>query len=174
VLPLLMEQGANATSRQLAVAAGVSEGTIFNVFGDKEALLAAAFETAIDTAPFERAVSAINPAAPLEERLLQATKLIQRHIVDIWRLVTQLGPDHHHHRPGPFPDSPALTALLAADPSQLRVEPADGARLLRSITFACTHPMLTPKPRPAVAIVALFLHGASASPHAPPSPKEHS
>ncbi len=160
VLPLLMEQGAAVTSRQLASAAGVSEGTIFNAFGDKEALLAAVLTAAVDTAPFERAIAAISPDLPFEERLAQAVVLIQRRIADIWRLVTQLGPHHHTHPPRPLPDSPALAVLLASEPGRLRVEPADGARLLRSITFACTHPMLTSTPRPPTDVVDLFLHGA--------------
>ena len=166
VLPLLMEQGAAVTSRQLAAAAGVSEGTIFNAFGDKEALLAAVLAAAVDTAPFERAIAAIGSELPFEERLAEAVVLIQRRIADIWRLVTQLGPHHHTHPPRPLPDSPALAELLVSAPGRLRVEPADGARLLRSITFACTHPMLTSTPRPPADVVALFLHGAAQLPAA--------
>ncbi|MDH5291940.1 MAG: TetR/AcrR family transcriptional regulator, partial [Acidimicrobiia bacterium] len=83
VLPLLMEQGAAVTSRQLAAAAGVSEGTIFNAFGDKEALLAAVLAAAVDTAPFERAIAAIGSELPFEERLAEAVVLIQRRIADI-------------------------------------------------------------------------------------------
>ncbi len=160
VLPLLMEHGAAVTSRQLATAAGVSEGTIFNAFGDKEALLAAVFAAAVDPAPFERAIGAIGSDLPFEERLALAVLLIQRRIADIWRLVTQLGPHHHTHPPRPLPDSPALAELLASEPGRLRVEPVDGARLLRSITFACTHPMLTSSPHPPSDVVELFLHGA--------------
>ena len=37
VLPTLVERGVTVTTRQLASAAGVSEGTLFNVFADKEA-----------------------------------------------------------------------------------------------------------------------------------------
>ena len=55
VLPLLIECGSGVTTRQIARAAGVSEGTIFNVFADKHELLAAALQVAIDLAPFERA-----------------------------------------------------------------------------------------------------------------------
>jgi AcrR family transcriptional regulator len=159
VLPLLIEQGSTVTSRQLATAAGVSEGTIFNVFADKDALLAAALETALDQAPFELAVARIDPAMPFEPRVIRATELIQRRIVDIWGLATQLGPQHRPSKPKPLPDSPALTALLRAEPARLRVDPADGARLLRALTLACTHPMLTAKPCPAADIVELFLHG---------------
>lgn len=161
VLPLLVEHGAAATTRQIATAAGVSEGTIFNVFTDKDELLAAALEVAIDLAPFERAVDEIDRAVPFEQRLVLATELIQRRIVDIWKLVSQLGPQH---RPGdhrPLPDSAALADLFAAEPGRLRIEPADAARLLRALCLSLTHPMLTAEPCSAADIVDLFLHGAA-------------
>ena len=160
VLPLLIEQGAAVTSRQLANAAGVSEGTIFNVFGDKDELLAAALEVALDQAPFETAITGIDPALPFERRLVLATELIQRRIVDIWKLVSQLGPhDHGRSSTQPLPVSPAMTALFAAEPQRLRIEPAAAGRLLRALTLALTHPMLAGEPANAEQIVELFLHG---------------
>jgi AcrR family transcriptional regulator len=162
VLPLLIEHGASVTTRQIANAAGVSEGTIFNVFADKDELLAAALEVAIDQAPFEAAVSEIDPSAPFEQRLVLATELIQRRIVDIWKLVSQLGPHHHPADHKPLPDSQALAALLAAEPGRLRIDPADAARLLRALSLSLTHPMMTAEPRPAGNIVDLFLRGANA------------
>lgn len=163
VLPLLTEHGAGATTRQMAEAAGISEGTIFNVFADKDDLLAAALETAIDPAPLEASTSAIDGRAPFEERLIEATELIQRRIVGIWRLVSQLG-DRHRPSERPLPDSPALAALLATEPDRLRLDPADGARLLRALTLSCSHPMLATEPRSAADIVDLFLRGAGARP----------
>ena len=38
-LPLLREHGANVTTRQIAQAASIAEGTVFRVFSDKEELL---------------------------------------------------------------------------------------------------------------------------------------
>jgi AcrR family transcriptional regulator len=162
VLPLLIELGASVTTRQIANAAGVSEGTIFNVFADKDELLAAALDVAIDQAPFEAAVSEIDSSAPFEQRLVMATELIQRRIVDIWKLVSQIGPHHHPADHKPLPDSQALTALLAAEPGRLRIDPADAARLLRALALSLTHPMMTAEPRTAGNIVDLFLRGVSA------------
>ena len=42
VIPLILEHGVGITSRQIAEAAGVAEGTVFRAFGDKESLIAAA------------------------------------------------------------------------------------------------------------------------------------
>jgi AcrR family transcriptional regulator len=159
VLPLLIEQGAAVTTRQIANAAGVSEGTIFNVFADKDELIAAAVEAAIDQAPFERAVTAIDRSVPFDQQLIAATELIQRRIVDIWRLVSSLGPPHGGHDRHPLPDSASLAALFAATPGRVDATPADAARLLRAITLSLTHPMLAAEPRSASDIVDVFLHG---------------
>ena len=163
MLPLLIEHGAGVTTRQIATAAGVSEGTIFNVFADKHELVAEAIEVAIDQAPFEAAVAGIDPSQPFEQRLIQATELIQRRIVDIWKLLSQPGLDRRDpsdHRPLPY--SQALAELLATEPGRLRIEPDDAARLLRALTLSATHPMLAAEPRCAADIVDLFLNGAAA------------
>lgn len=163
VLPVLVERGVAVTTRELAAAAGVSEGTLFNVFADKDALIAAAVDAAIDPEPFERSIAEIDASMPFDDRLVVATELIQRRIVDVWRLVSQLGshgrPDH---RRGPLPDSPALTALLDAERDRLRREPVHAARLLRAMTLSMTHPLLTAEPSSGTEIVDLFLRGVSA------------
>lgn len=159
VLPLLTDRGPTVTTRELAAEAGVSEGTLFNVFADKDELIAAVVDAAIDPEPFERSVRALDPSMPFEERLVAATALIQRRIVDIWRLLSQLGghPDAHHRR-RPLPESPALVALLESE--RLHRSPAVAARQLRAMTLALTHPLMTPEPSTADEIVDLFLHGA--------------
>lgn len=163
MLPLLIERGESVTTRELAQAAEVSEGTIFKVFADKDELLAAALEAAVDPEPFERAVAELDPADGFEPLLVAATRLLQHRIVDVWRLVSVLGT--RHERPGgPLPDSPALAALFASHRSRLTVEPVEAARLLRALTLSLTHPMLTASPWPAERIVEVLLHGIGARP----------
>ena len=60
-------------------------------------------ESAVDPAPFEQAIAQIDTDAPFDERLTAATDLIQRRIVDIWKLVSRLGPRHHPHERRPLP-----------------------------------------------------------------------
>lgn len=163
MIPLLVEHGSAVTSRQIAEAAHVSEGTVFNVFADKEELIAAAVEHAVDPAPFEQAVGAIDPAAPFVARLITATELIQQRVVDTWRLVSRLGVDHHPSDHRPLPDSPALTALLASGADDVRLEAGDAARLLRALTLSLTHPLLAAEPPSADEIVDRFLHGVGAT-----------
>lgn len=160
-MPLLVQHGRDVTTKQVAAAAGVSEGTIFNVFDDKEALLQAVFEAGVDPAPFERAIDGIDPRLPFEGQVAAAAELSQRRVIQIWKLVSALGPHHHQKRGGPFADSPALNALFERHRGRLRIEPSEAARLLRALTLSLTHPMLTEHPRTADEVVDLFLHGVS-------------
>ena len=162
VVPLMIDHGAGATSRELARAAGVSEGTLFNVFTDKDELIGAVVDAVLDVEPFERAIEAIDATGTFTERLVAATEITQRRVVDIWRLMSQLDPDRHTAvRKGPFPDSPALNALLATEADRLRLAPAEAARLLRALTLSLSHPHMVDTPRPAEQIVDLFLNGAT-------------
>ncbi|MDW3214928.1 MAG: TetR/AcrR family transcriptional regulator [Ilumatobacteraceae bacterium] len=161
VLPLMLEHGVGVTTRELARAAGVSEGTLFNVFADKDELIGAVVEALLDLEPFERAIEAIDPDVPFYDRLAAATEIIQRRVVDVWKLVSQLDTARHAAlRKGPFPDSPALIALLATESGRLREAPADAARLLRAMALALSHPHMVDTPRPPADIVDLFLNGA--------------
>lgn len=48
VVPLLLERGPDVSTRELAAAAGVAEGTLFRVFPDKASILRAAIAQALD------------------------------------------------------------------------------------------------------------------------------
>lgn len=162
-LPLLLANGEMVTTRQIADAAGIAEGTIFRVFADKDAVIAAAIETALDPAPLEDALRAIDRTLPLDTRLEDAVAIVQQRVVDMWRLVSNIGARFHEHAhaQGPLADSDALVALFAeADArTQVGVEPAVAARLLRALTLSVTHPMLAGEPMAPAEIVSLFLHG---------------
>jgi len=168
-LQLLLEHGTNVTTRQIAEAANVAEGTTFRVFADKEAVIRAAVDLALDPAPTERALAEIDRTLPFERQLASAVEIIQRRMTDIVRLVSAVGgPAVFAGRERPLPDMAALTSLFAPECRQLRYEPERAARLLPALTLAFSHPALYgDQPMSASEIVAVLLDGIRARPGAP-------
>ncbi|GAA4851016.1 hypothetical protein GCM10023221_33120 [Luteimicrobium xylanilyticum] len=75
VRPVLLERGVAATTRELAEAAGVAEGTLFRVFSDKLTLIAQAAFVAADPADAVPELDAIPRSLALRDRLVAVMEI---------------------------------------------------------------------------------------------------
>lgn len=139
VTPAVLEHGAAITSRQLAEAAGVSEGTLFKAFGDKESLLTALAEHHL------RASDLTGEAAALElDTLEEVVSWTLRVLVDrmgfIFRLVMALGPIGQRAAAGARDDFESSKHRLAERfvpfREQLSVPPVVAAEVVRTLAWA--------------------------------------
>lgn len=158
-VPLLLERGPSVTTKQIADAAGIAEGTIFKAFDDKDDLLGAAVDAISDPTTIEQALAEIDPALAFEEQLQHAVRLLQRRIVDIWR-VHEMLPHHPRVTKPSMQLSPGLVAIFEANGDRITVDATTAARRLRAIVLALTHPMLFDEPASPAEIVHQFLCGA--------------
>ena len=166
VRPLLVEFGESITTKQIASAAGIAEGTIFRVFTDKDELLDAVLDASLDQAPLEAALRRIDPGLDIESKLVEATVLLQKRVVDVWTLLSHVSAKRHDHVRRPMTDSPALVELFAAHADEIRVDPVAAARYLRALAMSLTHPMVAGEASSAGDIVDLVLHGVGSEPTA--------
>jgi len=161
-LPLLIEHGEMVTTREIADAAGIAEGTIFRAFPDKDALIAAVVEAALDTGPLDAALEAIDPTLDFEPTLRKIVELLQHRSIAIWRVMASVGMRvTDKPRPAP-PVSEPIVAFLTTHRAELSIPPDEAAPLLRGLTMALTHPQLVDEPTSPKRVVELFLHGAGA------------
>lgn len=99
VLPLLRERGRDVTSRELAEASGVAEGTLFRAFGDKESLLDAALRKLLDRREFLAELRRIPMDLPLDDKLGCIVSALRARFGEVFRIMTLFGID----RPPPLP-----------------------------------------------------------------------
>jgi AcrR family transcriptional regulator len=159
-LPLFLSQGAAITTREIAQAAGIAEGTIFRVFPDKTALLDAVIEAALDPVPANAAIEAIDAHLPFEARLVAVVEILRKRVLYLFRVFSAASGTTRGAQPERRHDLPALTAIFEAEAGQLSRAPGDAARVLRGLTFACVHPSFgTEEPLTSEEIVAVFLDG---------------
>ena len=181
VVPLILESGGMPTTREIAQAAGVAEGTIFRVFDDKTSLLWAVAEHVLAPPP------GVDPAGMLAgdvDLLRVLTGVVERLQGNIRRVGTilmvlrqQTAGQPHDKMPAGPPDFiveanqrllDRLTLVFERYADQLTVEPRTAALALRSLVFGAHHPGMTEEPPLSPEqVAALVLHGVARPPAEP-------
>jgi AcrR family transcriptional regulator len=151
-VPLIVEHGQNVTTKQIADAAGIAEGTVFRAFADKHELLLAAVRRFMDPAPFKRAIEAIDDDATLEVKVRAIVELLRGRFTGIMGVMQALGgPDRHgvkHSDTGATTDphlakaqmAGIVAGVLEAESERLRLDPTTAAHLIRLLVFASEIP----------------------------------
>jgi AcrR family transcriptional regulator len=168
-LPLVLRDGPAVSTRQIAEAAGVAEGTIFRVFPDKDALMRAVLEKGFDPQDTLDALAAVDRTLPLRQRLVATVVVLQERLRGAFGLIGALGlqqppepTDEHKRRHEHMNDAfrAAIAEIVGPDADTLRVPAAEFARVLRLLTFSATHPRISDGvPMTPDEIVAVVLDG---------------
>ena len=149
--PLLERFGREVSTRQIAEAAGVAEGTIFRAFATKEDLIDAVIEDAYNVQRTCSDLAEIDLGLSLEDRLVAAVAILQERLRKVVALFFSLRLRKETQDRDTFRAkqqlenellNSAIASLIKPDQDQLRLNALDAASVLRAITFSMSHHIL--------------------------------
>ncbi len=157
-LPLLLSRGPELSTREIAQAAGVAEGTIFRAFPTKGEIIEAAVRQALRPVEALATIEALPKDHSLTERVEAVLETLVTEIQRTRSLIIHLagvgvqperphppthGQGHHHanHDDSRWQLFHATTAALEPYAGQLSVTPLVATKLLSALAFAASFPL---------------------------------
>jgi len=163
VIPLILEHGRDLTSKQIAEACGIAEGTIFRAFGDKETLITTAVERYLDPLALRANLRAVDGDLPLDDKLAAIMGLLRDRFSSVIRMMAAIGrsgPPARREGSDPNDFAVVIAELLAPHIDEMRVEPQQVAQFARVIAFASALPVFGDSiPLSPAELLDLFQHG---------------
>jgi AcrR family transcriptional regulator len=189
ILPLLRERGLDVSTRDIAQAAGVAEGTIFRAFADKRAIMLGALEHALDFSEVEDQIRDV-PGDGATEVIGGIVDVLARRVGEVGEILTMVrasgvkpwftahpphlgshgrqGMDSGHERLMRFGRRAfaAVEDRLSPCAHELTVSTRDAASAIILFISATAKPMWAQLPT--ATVCAILSHGVVAGPHLPP------
>lgn len=172
-LPLLLDRGTDVSTREIAQAAGVAEGTIFRAFETKQELVAEAVIQALRDESASAQLAALGSERPLVDVVEDCMKILQDE-VSRTRALTSV----FIHRQAGVPDRRCLpfdpgqrharnlrlragiAAALQPYADQISVDLENAATAIHAMAFALSHEMAESQPDNRTrALADLVVHG---------------
>lgn len=165
---IIRERHELPTTRQIARAAGVAEGTIFRAFATKDELFDTVLERTFEARPLLEGLAEIDGAAGLEPVMIGIVRVVQARFLEIFDVMgafSLMGPPERFRDPEVQRRQEAeigrkVHGLLQPYADELRLPVDRVARMMRLITFSGSHRHINDgEVLVAEEIVQLILHG---------------